>query len=223
MITSILSVGDSFTFGEELESRDNAYPCLVARKIGATVTNMAKPGSGNKRMVRYIIDQVSAGEIPDLIIIGWSSPGRIEFADESGFFDLWPGYGGRAFMAEQPWRSELLDYINRYHSAFYLYKQHILDVILIQSFLNQKNIKYVMLKTVGNEYYYNTNHSKLDNSMTGHYDLIDTTKYIGWPGDGMAEWTQGCPKGVGGHFLDEGHQRVADKVYEHIRNLGWLS
>jgi hypothetical protein len=219
MIKNILAVGDSFTYGEELSSLDNAYPYLLGRKIGSSVTNMAKPGSGNTRMIRYIMDRIAEGNIPDLVIIGWSSPGRMEFADESGFFDLWPGYSGRAFMAEQPWRTELLEYVNRYHDSFYLYKQYILNVILIQNFLNQQNIKYVMLKTVGNEYYYNTNHFKLNQ----YIKLIDTEKYVGWPNAGMAEWTQGCDRGPGGHFLDDGHNQVANKINEHIRNLGWLS
>jgi hypothetical protein len=39
----------------------------------------------------------------------------------------------------------------------------------------------------------------------------------------MAEWTRGVQKGPGGHFLDDGHKKVADKINEHIRHLGWVS
>jgi hypothetical protein len=38
----------------------------------------------------------------------------------------------------------------------------------------------------------------------------------------MMEWTYGSPQGPMGHFLEEGHAIVADKIYEHIRHLGWL-
>ena len=52
---------------------------------------------------------------------------------------------------------------------------------------------------------------------------IDKTYYIGWPDKTMMQWTYGTPIGVRGHFLEEGHAIVADKIYEHIRNLGWVS
>jgi len=215
----ILTVGDSFTFGEELADRNNAWPFLLGDLLDAEVTNLAKPGSGNKRMIRYVVDYVATIERPDLVVVGWSSPGRMEFADEDGFFDLWPGYSGRAFMKEQPWRVDLLNYMDRHHNEQYLYKQYLLDVILLQSFLEQQNIRYVMLRTVGNEFYHNTYYK--ETKVTA--DLINVNTYLGWPNMGMAEWTNGCERGPGGHFLDEGHQRVANKINEHIRNLGWLS
>jgi hypothetical protein len=215
----ILTVGDSFTFGEELEDRNRAWPFRLGELLGAEVVNMARPGSGNKRMIRYVIDYVATEEHPDLVVVGWSSPGRMEFADEDGFFDLWPGYSGRAFMKEQPWRIELLKYMDRHHNEQYLYKQYLLDVILLQSFLEQQNIRYVMLRTVGNEFYHNAYYKETKPIA----DLINTATYLGWPNMGMAEWTNGCERGPGGHFLDEGHQRVANKINEYIRNLGWLS
>ena len=52
---------------------------------------------------------------------------------------------------------------------------------------------------------------------------IDSSHFLGWPNDQMVEWTWGCAKGPNGHFLEEGHERVANKIYEHIGNLGWLS
>ena len=52
---------------------------------------------------------------------------------------------------------------------------------------------------------------------------IDTTNYLGWPNESMMEWTYSAAQGPRGHFLEEGHAIVADKVYEHIRNIGWLS
>jgi hypothetical protein len=37
------------------------------------------------------------------------------------------------------------------------------------------------------------------------------------------EWTYGTPRGPRGHFLEQGHEIVADKIYEYIRHLGWIS
>ena len=47
--------------------------------------------------------------------------------------------------------------------------------------------------------------------------------WFGHENDGMVEWMGDCPKGPGGHPLELGHQRIAKKINEHIRNLGWLS
>jgi hypothetical protein len=39
----------------------------------------------------------------------------------------------------------------------------------------------------------------------------------------MMEWTYETPQGPGGHFLEQGHVIVADKINEYIRHLGWVS
>jgi len=220
MIKNILSVGDSFTYGEELENRDHAYPYYLAKGLKASVVNLGQPSGGNTQMIRKVIDYVISGEPVDLVTIGWTSPGRMEFADANGVFDLWPGYGGALFrQGGQEWRLELLDYINKHHSPEYLYQKFIMDVIMMQSFLKERNIKYVMLSVASNEYYHNTYYNS-DAILPKH---IDAANFLGWPNQGMAEWTQGCKRGPYGHFLTDGHKKVTAKLYEHIRNLGRLS
>jgi hypothetical protein len=216
---TLLTVGDSFTFGEELSNEMDSYPQLLADKFKLDLVNLAKPGSGNKRMVRSVVEYVSQGNKPDLVIIGWSSPGRIEFADEHGVHYIWPGYRGTMYAENQPWRLELLDYINKHHNSENLYQNYLLDVILMQGFLKQHDINYVMITTCANEYYHNVFYSKMEVLCK----LIDSTHYLGWPTEGMAEWTRGCRRGPRDHFLADGHKKVAEKLYEHIRNFGWLS
>lgn len=220
MIKNILAVGDSFTFGEELPNREiQRYSSLLANQVGALVTNMAKPGSGNKRMVRYVIEHIAQGNPVDLVIVGWSSAGRMEFADEDGFFDVWPGYNGPMFKKDgQVWRGQLLEYLNRHHNTEYLYRQFLLDVILLQNYLKMHNIKYLMLNTVINEFYHNQHHDDQQDLLS----QIDLTDFVGWPSTGMCEWTYGSPVGPNGHFLEQGHQIVATKLYEHIRNREWI-
>ena len=220
MIKNILTVGDSFTYGEELENRDSAYPYYLAKGLKANVVNLGIPSGGNKQMIRKVMDYVISGEAVDLVVIGWTSPGRMEFADANGVFDIWPGYSGDLFRRDgQEWRLELLNYINMHHDPEYIYQQFLLDVILLQDFLKNRGIKYIMLRVVGNEYYHNTYYND-DAVLTKQ---IDTQHFLGWPNEGMAEWTNGCKRGPRGHFLEEGHRKVTAKLYEHIRNLGWLS
>lgn len=211
MIHKILAVGDSFTYGEELSDRDNAWPYLVANRINATVDNKGVPAGGNTQIIRNV---VSSTMTPDLVLVGLTSPGRVEFADEEGVFDIWPGYNGR--WVQHPQRHQLTQYLDKHHSDWYLYQQYLINVILLQSFLKSNNIKYLMMVTMGNEFYKN----KFSKEFVSLRNQVDSTYFVD-PGNGMAEWTHGMPKGPNRHFLDEGHRAVADKVVAKIKELGW--
>jgi len=208
----LLTVGDSFTYGEELSDLAAAWPNLIAEIMGYELTNLAEPGIGNTRMIRHCVEQL---DNYDVAIIAWSHYARTEFADEWGVFDIWPGSRGLSFTDKISYRKELIDYTTKYHSDEYLYTQHLISIILLQTFLKANNKKYIMLDAFGN-----TTARSLNLTM---HNKVDSTNYIGWPRKSMMEWTYRCPKGPRGHFLELGHQRVADKIYEHIRNLGWVS
>ncbi len=212
MIKNILTVGDSFTYGEELVDHNMVWPNRLANTLNAKVTNLGRPGKGNRSMIRNVVKNI---ECADLIIVAWSHYARIEFADNYGVYDTWPGNKGILFDGRLSYRHDLLKYITQYHNDEYLYRQYLLDIILLQNYLKSNNKNYLMLDAFGN--------TSLRHESTDLLQQIDTTYYIGWPNETMMEWTFGCPVGPRGHFLEQGHQRVADKIYEHIRNLGWVS
>ena len=209
----LLAVGDSFTYGEELADMDLAWPSLLGQKLGYEVTNLAKPGSGNTRMVRHCVEQINNY---DMVVIAWSHFARIEMADEHGFYDLWPGCDSSAHKSYSPWRHELIEYTSRHHSDNYMYNQYLLNIILLQTYLAANNKRYIMLDSFGN-------HQASQRTGSGLLEQVDTRYYLGWPNESMMEWTYGCPQGSRGHFLEQGHRIVADKIYEHIGNIGWLS
>ena len=103
----LLTVGDSFTYGEELAELTSAWPFLLGDKLGYEITNLAKPGSGNTRMVRHCVEQ---SDNYDIAIIAWSHFARFEMADENGFYDLWPGGGTLPHKQYSPWRWEIIDW-----------------------------------------------------------------------------------------------------------------
>ena len=207
----LLTVGDSFTFGEELSDLNLAWPFILANKLNWSITNLAKPGSGNTRMIRHAVEQI---DNYDLIIIAWSHFARTEIADENGFYDLWPGCSFLPHKEHHPWRSDIINYYTRYHNDGYLYNQYLINIVLLQNYLNQNNKKYLMLDA------FNNNNYRINNNVN---QQIDTTYYIGWPTETMMEWTNNVPRGPYGHFLEQGHAIVADKIYEYIRHLGWVS
>lgn len=54
------------------------------------------------------------------------------------------------------------------------------------------------------------------------FDVPEIDKHYWVPGS-IVEWMGDCPKGPNGHPLELGHQRIAEKINEYIRNLGWIS
>ena len=212
----LLTVGDSFTYGEELAELTSAWPFLLSNKLGFEVTNLAKPGSGNTRMVRHCVEQVNNY---DIAIIAWSHFARIEMADENGFYDLWPGGGTLPHKQYSPWRWEIIDYFSRHHNDDYLYRQYLLNIVLLQNFLKSNNKRYIMLDSFGNHQV----NARTTDKNKDLLDQIDSRYYVGWPDNTMMEWTYGCEIGPRGHFLEDGHIRVAEKIYQRMEQLSWVS
>jgi hypothetical protein len=118
-----------------------------------------------------------------------------------------------------PYRKELVSYITKYHDDLYFYQQYLVDILLLQGYLAQNTQRYLMVNSFGN----NWNDFKNNELIKKLADQIDSKHFVGWPMHQMVEWTYGCAQGPGGHFLEDGHQRVAEKINEHIRHLGRVS
>lgn len=207
----ISTFGDSFTFGQELLDRSNAWPYQLARKLNLKVINYSNPSASNDQITRLLL----TADISEITVIAWSHYARREFSDSQGIFDIWPGLQLKS-LSHVNYRDELVKYITMYHNDYYDYSCYLTKIILTQSYLKANNRKYIMLDAFGNVGWQRSEHSHL-------IKQIDTTYYLGWPNESMMEWTYGCSQGPGGHFLEDGHKIVAEKVYEYIRNLGWIS
>jgi hypothetical protein len=210
----LLIVGDSFTYGDELTDLTKSWPNILVDKLGCELINLSRSGSGNVSMIRHCVEQV---DNYDIAIIAWSHWARIEFADELGIYDTWPGHHGLVFTENAEFRRQLLQYITDHHNDRYLYNQHLMNIILVQNYLKSAGKKYIMLDAFGKR------PASAPNINQTLEKQIDSAFYIEWPNKNMTDWTWGTPKGPRGHFLEDGHKIVADKVYEHIRHLSWVS
>ncbi len=134
MKKQMLTVGDSFTYGDELTDHYQAWPYRLADLAGYEVHNMGLSGSSNASILRRTLEQISVSQY-DLVIIGWTSPGRIEWKDDIGAaYNLWPGYPvDTKFFEEHPWRVDFLKFISEYHNSAYLYQQNLKQIIGLQS------------------------------------------------------------------------------------------
>jgi len=214
---NVLTVGCSFTYGEELEHPyADAWPVVLARKNSWDLNNQGKNGGSNDRSIRVVFEEIDKGY--DLIIVAWTVPDRFEVVNESEYLDINVNSGDKRNLL---WAKE---YYARHYDRLYSYTKWLRNVILLQSYLKSRNQKYVFVSTFGmwsdlriDAYQEYT--EKLDYLIK----QVDKEFYVDWPQWGMTDWMGDCPKGPGGHPLEAGHNQIAIRINEHIRNLGWLS
>ena len=215
MKKQLLTVGDSFTYGDELQDRYQAWPYRLADLLGYEVNNMGQSGCSNASILRRTLEELAVNHY-DLVIIAWTSPGRIEWKDDIGIeYDIWPGYSPTGqFFQDHPWRTDLLNFISQHHNSAYLYQQYLIQAISLQSYCQANNINYRMINIRHNDYY-----RKVGAEMhAGLAEQIHAEMFVGWGEFGMIELTKGSARGSGGHPLEKGHERIADEIAKYIRN-----
>ena len=207
----LYTLGCSFTYGEELQDPvTQSWPALLAKKIGYDVINHGKPGRGNNYIVKTAIKQVPKLK-PDLVIVAWTSCGRMEFADRYSVYDIWPGCQ-RRFEKPYPHRDTLIKYITSYHNELHQYRNWLQSVILLQDFFKLRNINYRFVNTFDN-HELTKKYAKVSQE---YIELIDIDRFVGWPDYSMMEWMGDCLKGSGGHPLELGHDRIATEIFNAL-------
>lgn len=206
----ILTVGDSFTYGDELSNRDQAWPYL----LGRPVLNQGHPGSSNDRIFRVAVEETARTRF-DLVIVAWAFPNRKEVFQQRG-----ANSGPRCINYNQteelPW---IQDYYRYSYDQDFAFRQWFVQILALQGYLKSQQQPYVFCNVtpLAQDYQkYMTYHDHVLNQ-------IDPNHYVGWPLSGMLEWAKNTPCGPRGHFLEQGHKQVAEKINEHIGNFSWLS
>ncbi len=210
-----VSLGCSFTYGDELENHFDAWPFLVASHFGWSHNQMARSGSGNDRVMRGIVKTINRGY--DYYLIGWTHYARTEHADQEGVFDIWPGQQHKSLFAE-PHRQELCKYFSRNHDIKYLYRKYLQNILYAQAILEKHNKKYVMVDAFANhQMRISGTQMPFRDSESDLSKQINIQHYLGWSESAsMVEWAYGTPQGGYGHPLEEGHRKIADKIIKHI-------
>jgi hypothetical protein len=213
----IYCIGDSFTYGDELANPAiSAWPILLGQRLNRAVTNLGKSGTGSTRIIKRSIDCVYNRDA-ELIVIAWPNFARLEFCDQHGIFDVWPGRN-TSFVGINE-RKKLTEIITTNHTDkmnLWSYRSWLRNIILLQNFFQLNNQKYIMCQTVS----YNTEFPASDNQdLISH---IDTRHYLDWQKAGICNWCEGVPIGPNHHPLEQGHKIIANKIYEYIRNFSWF-
>jgi hypothetical protein len=215
---SILAVGCSFTAGAELDNpAEFAWPHLLGKMHNQEVKNLGVGGASNDRIFRLVIEETSQQKF-DLVIIQWSEPSRMEIWNDRTrkLNDVNVGK-----LHSQMFGLEWLETYYRYHySDFHAHKKWAMQILSLQGYLKSIDQPYIMISLSGLDQQL---YDGAWNSIKYLWDKVDTNYYVGWPFEGLYMWQGNCPRAAGGHPLELGHKRMAEKINEHIRNIGWLS
>ena len=211
----ILTVGDSFTYGAELADREqDAWPFVLGRELNLDVENLAVPAGSNDRTFRVAVNKTASNNYK-LVICGWTEVSRIDTTAHGEELQI---TSASTWLHDKfPW---VKDYYANHYSEQLAQETWLTKVIALQDFFKQRNQKYIFVNMNGYsnwETYFN------ELGLTHLVEQIDKSNYIEWPNNGFTAFVNGAPLGPNGHPLELGHQRIADKIYEHIRNIGWVS
>jgi hypothetical protein len=211
----ILALGDSFTYGAELPNRLCSWPNVLEQQTGCSVRNLGTPGGSNDRFIRQVFEEYKNY---DLIVLCWSHPSRFEVGIDNKLTSVTPT---TAIKESFSWA---IEYYKNHYSNFDAHFKWLTQVLMMQSFFKQHDQKYIFCSTFGTDRTLDkdeqTNYLPILQKMIND---VDADYYIDWHQQGMMDWVKDCPLAYGGHPLELGHQQIANKINEHIRNFGWLS
>lgn len=177
------------------EESSFAWPSLIPNTV-----NIAESGASNDYICRTTVSYIeNRTNTIDAVIIAWTTPNRIEIGSKHLTPHSKRKYGNIVNEIYSEWNEK------------WAANKFISQVKMMAAYLKMNDIPFLFVST-------------FDIQRTNFDDVYSMPlEYLGWPNEGIVEWMGDCPKGSGGHPLELGHQRIANKINEHIRYLGWFS
>ena len=227
---TILVIGDSFSFGSELSDMPGhltwhgnkyfdpdscelvhvnpsqlAWPALLGNQLDQPVENISIPGSSNDRIFRKAVTYSLINSY-DLIICAWTSVDRYDFSWKQEELQL----STSNTMPDLKWVKE---FVTNHHSSLLSYQRWISSVICLQEFFKSKKQPYLFANAISPSVKHD--YLNIDGRSLDFKSQIDHNCYINWDSS-FLDWCWGLPFGPGGHFLEEGHCLVANRIADII-------
>jgi lysophospholipase L1-like esterase len=222
-MSRILALGDSFTFGAELsdlptgpvgifgndyydretdravrlEPSRLAWPALLAQQLGADLDNRAIVGGSNSRIFRRAISQTAQNQY-SLVVCAWTQLARLDISWQDRECPV------TAANPVWPW---VKNYFADHYTELQEQERLLTQMIALQSYFKQRNQPYLYIKAIKCQFA-----PELDYL----HNLLDQSNCVAWSSS-MIEMTRHLPIGPDGHFLESGHELVADTIYQHYR------
>jgi hypothetical protein len=243
--------GCSFTYGTELQDpKKHAWPALVAKSLGSVYVNDGIPGGANDRIIYKVLSNV---EKYDYFFIAWTFYSRFTEYNPADNFEIsftpmlnldaslhhsddlkknYKKYKTYGEMYYKHWFNELFEF-----------KKWLHQILLLQSFFEKHNKKYLMLNASKNNlnlwlqpdpktFIDSVRHLLVffdcisdDQLIDEHNEIqklsamIDKSTFIRWNQWCIVDLFGKYPSGPHGHILEDGHKEVAEIVLEHYNKV----
>ena len=217
---TVLAVGDSVSFGWELSDlklvpntersltpSQLAYPKLLADRMGTDCKNLSLVGGSNDRTFRLTADQVLQQRY-DLVICNWTSIDRFDFTYHKQDIALTVG--------TSPWQIEQFPWFKSFIADHYdpdqMTKRFFANLIALQALLKQLEQPYIFVNGCCD--------LPLIPAYRHYTDHVDPSRYVA-EHTNLYKWCQQQQLEFGpeGHFLEAGHQFVAQEIYNTVKEL----
>jgi hypothetical protein len=233
----IYANGCSFTHGDELtDPKEHAWPVILSNKLKAKICNDACPGGTNYRTVYRTIKNLKDNY--DLYLIAWTDYSRFTFYQSYNNFEI--NFNAQLKNDIFQENSNFLDFAfylyKHWYNELYAFKIWLQQIIQLQSLLKDK--PYLMINTVSNnlncwatpketfiESVKNLINFDLMNDdqlfaeheeIQYYLNIIDLTKFYRWGEFHINQLCKQFPVGPYGHILKDGHEHLANLLYNHI-------
>lgn len=186
-MTTVLAVGDSFIFGNELndwvsnprEHSEYTFTALLAKKYNFNYKCGARPGISNDAIMRLTISNAESLKNNFICIVAWTFPPRFEFpfnfdidSPDSPFtcISVWPD-------TNRPMVQDFAKFfVKHVNMNWYPYFKTLQSIIVLQNYLKHKNIPYIFT-CADNSVFHATNSEDLQ----PFYNLLDYDNWYFFP------------------------------------------
>lgn len=242
----LIANGCSHTAGSEIDIDDprkscfdKAWPRWVADHYKLEYNNIAQPGSGNEQIARstilHILKLLKTTPASDLVVvICWSGFDRYEFWDSTD-----NRHKSFAFNTHSsPWTppepfASYIKYRSLVESQDYSNYKNLYYMLLLSEFLESHNIRYCF----GNglrSFDIQEGFKGHDNLKKEYFELLELygenriKKHLGFyfsphTFTGYLRNVPRSPAGLGNHWGEDGQQKYADFLIQHIETHGGLA
>ena len=206
MIKRIVAYGDSFTYGSELSDCINGpsrltFASLIAQYYGLEYECRAVGSNANQSITRNILD--SEIDSTDFVLVMWTFVDRQDFLFEgpTGWRSITPT------TRDLPFAFDYYRYIDTAldYQLYLTFK----EVVLIQTYLQSKNVPFIFLSTT------ETIYQGLQQHNQSLLNLIDKSNWIfPFSDKGFYDWAKDQLLIIknGGHASEIAHQILADYI-----------
>jgi hypothetical protein len=209
MINRLITFGDSFTYGQELENpKRDSWPQLVSNYLGVPLNNKAFPGNSNDKILEQVLFENYS--FKDFVIVCFSSISRFYFEDYDGWYTTIPNIQHDSLI-----RNEITKKLHSSLTEKWLFRRFLIQAIYLQEFLQSRQANYFFVNAFES---YDANLVK--SKDTWHLiQMLHKNKFIGWPDQSFGNLTNHLPRGKFKHPLEESHLLFSQIIIEKIQEI----